>query len=46
MAIMSPMELDSNIWGWLALRVGLVICFSPPMICWLIAELRGEPDSD
>ena len=40
------MALDSNIWGWLALPTGLVICFAPPIILWLIAELRGESSED
>jgi hypothetical protein len=36
------MTIDSNIWGWLALPVGLLLCFAPPMVLWLTAELRGD----
>jgi len=40
------MEIDSNIWGWLGLPVGLLICFTPALVCWLIEELRAAPDED
>jgi hypothetical protein len=37
--------LDSNIWGLLVVPVGVLICFGPVIIPWIIAELRS-PQSD
>lgn len=36
------MDIDMNLWGWFAVPVGVLIGFSPVIILWLIAELRGE----
>ncbi len=32
----------SNIWGILAVPVGVVICFGPAVLVWLITEKRRE----
>ena len=34
--------LDSNIWGFLAMPVGVVLCFGPGLFVWLKAELETD----
>ena len=35
--------VDSNIWGFLAMPVGVIICFGPGLVVWLIAEYLTPP---
>ena len=35
--------LDSNIWGFIAMPVGLLLCFGPGLLVWLKAELETPP---
>ncbi len=34
---------DSNIWGFIAMPVGLLLCFGPGLLVWLKAELETPP---
>ena len=41
--------IDSNIWGLLAMPVGLLVCFGPVLLAWVITERRrpsGEHHKD
>lgn len=35
---------DSNIWGFLAVPLGVVVCFGPALILWLKAEYGKQED--
>jgi hypothetical protein len=35
--------LDSNIWGFIAMPLGLLLCFGPGLFVWLKAELETPP---
>ena len=34
---------DSNIWGFLAVPVGVTICFGPALLAWIKEEYFAEP---
>ncbi len=37
--------IDSNLWGFFAMPVGVVLCFGPGLFVWLKAELETQrPD--
>ena len=36
-------SLDANIWGFLAMPVGVLLCFGPGLFVWLKAELETRP---
>lgn len=33
---------DMNIWGVFAMPVGLVLCFGPALVTWIIMETRDS----
>ena len=33
---------DLNYWGFIAMPVGVVICFGPALLVWLKAEYRSD----
>lgn len=33
--------IDSNVWGLLAMPMGLLVCFGPVLVAWVIAECRS-----
>jgi len=35
--------VDTNIWGFLAVPAGVVVCFGPALFVWLRAELQSRP---
>jgi hypothetical protein len=35
--------IDDNIWGIIAMPIGISVCFGPALICWLIEERRQTP---
>jgi hypothetical protein len=35
--------LDSNVWGFLAMPLGILLCFGPGLFVWLKAELETPP---
>jgi hypothetical protein len=39
---MSPF-VDTNIWDFLAMPVGVLFCFGPALFVWLLAEFRSQP---
>ena len=39
-------SIDTNIWGFLAVPVGVVVCFGPALIVWLKQEyFSGPPEN-
>ncbi len=36
------MDFDMNWWGVLAMPVGVVICFGPVIVAWILAEKKSE----
>jgi hypothetical protein len=38
--------MDSNIWGFLAVPVGVVVCFGPALLVWLKEEYLGSSPED
>jgi hypothetical protein len=36
------MEHDLNIWGILAVPVGVLLCFGPALIVWIRAEVNAS----
>ena len=34
---------DSNIWGFLAVPVGVAFCFGPALVMWIKEEYFSEP---
>jgi hypothetical protein len=38
--------IDSNIWGFLAIPVGLLVCFGPALLVWLKAECSSSAPED
>jgi hypothetical protein len=37
---------NSNIWGFLAVPVGVVVCFGPALVVWLKEEYFPRPPED
>jgi hypothetical protein len=35
---------DSNVWGFLAIPVGLALCFGPPLLLWIRRECSSKAD--
>lgn len=33
---------DINLWGIFAMPVGLILCFGPALVVWLVQELGGN----
>ena len=33
-------------WSWFAMPIGLMLCFSPLVIAWIIAERKGSSSED
>jgi hypothetical protein len=38
--------IDSNIWGFLAMPVGVAVCFGPVLLVWLKKEYFASPPED
>jgi hypothetical protein len=38
--------MDANIWGFLAVPVGVLICFGPALAVWIRKECSGPPADD
>lgn len=36
------MQPDLNLWGWLAMPVGVLFCFGPVLIVWALAGFGSE----
>ena len=37
---------DANIWGFLAVPVGVVFCFGPALVVWVVREYLLPEDED
>jgi hypothetical protein len=38
--------VDTNIWGFLAVPVGVLVCFGPALVFWIIREYFSGPPKD
>ena len=38
--------IDSNIWGFLAMPLGVAVCFGPVLLVWLKEEYFASPPED
>jgi hypothetical protein len=37
--------MDANIWGLLAVPVGVAICFGPALVAWVLLELNSSSET-
>jgi hypothetical protein len=36
-------SMNSNIWGLIAMPLGVLLCFGPALFAWVKAECQSEP---
>jgi hypothetical protein len=39
-------SVDTNIWGFIAMPLGVVVCFGPALAVWIKKEYFSGPPSD
>jgi hypothetical protein len=40
------METDLNLWGIFVVPVGVLLCFGPALIAWVLAEGKTPPEDE